>query len=106
MKSDLPDRSRRRFVCAGGSAALALPTGLLFSLRASAEDKLDPANPTAAALNYTHDATQSIRSSPDQTCANCLHYTGEDGAEWGHCAIFLNALVARDGWCTGWVLKT
>ncbi len=105
MRSRFPDRGRRRFVCAGGCAVLALPAGLLLGPGASAQDKLDPSNPTAAALSYTHDATRSERSSPDQTCANCLHYTGEEGAEWGPCAIFLSALVARDGWCAGWVPK-
>ncbi len=105
MRTGLPSRSRRRFVCAGGCAALALPAGLLLGPGAAAQDKLDPSDPTAAALSYTHDATQANRPSPDQTCANCLHYTEETGAEWGPCAIFLNVLVARDGWCAGWVPK-
>ena len=106
MSNGLPSRSRRRFVCAGGCAALALPASLLISPGASAQEKLDPANPVAAALSYTHDATQSSRPSADQTCANCLHYTDEAAPEWGPCAIFLNALVARDGWCAGWVPRS
>ena len=105
MRNGFPSQSRRRFVRAGGCAALALPAGLLLSPDAAAQDKLDPGNPTAVALSYTHDATQSNRPSSDQTCANCLHYTGEAGTEWGPCAIFLNALVTRDGWCAGWVPK-
>ena len=105
MRNALPGQSRRRFVCAGGCAALAFPAGLLFIPGASAEDKLDPSSPTAAALRYTHDATQSSRPSDDQTCANCLHYTGEADAEWGPCAIFPGSVVARDGWCMGWVPK-
>ena len=105
MRNGFPSQSRRRFVRAGGCAALALPAGLLLSPGAAAQDKLDPRNPTAVALSYTHDATQSNRPSSDQTCANCLHYTGEAGTEWGPCAIFLNALVTRDGWCAGWVPK-
>ena len=106
MRNGSPSQSRRRFVCAGGCAALALPTGLLLSPGASAQDKLDPSNPTAVALSYTHDATQSSRSASDQSCANCLHYSGEAGADWGPCAIFLGSLVTRDGWCAGWVLET
>ncbi len=105
MQNGLPNRSRRRFLRAGGCAALALPGGLLLSPGAAAQDKLDPASPVAAALSYTHDATQSSRPSPDQTCLNCLHYTGDESAEWGPCAIFPDALVARDGWCAGWVPK-
>ena len=105
MRSGLPSQSRRRFVCAGGCAAVALPAGLLLGTGAAAQDKLDPDNPTAVALSYTHDATQSNRPSSDQTCLNCLHYTADADAEWGPCAIFLNALVARDGWCAGWVPK-
>ena len=105
MRSSFPSQSRRRFVCAGGCAALALPAGLLLSPGVSAQDKIELDNPTAAALNYTHDATQSNRPSDDQTCSNCLHYTGEAEADWGPCAIFLGALVAREGWCAGWVPK-
>ena len=105
MPKSFSNQSRRRFICAGGCAALALPAGLLLARAAAAQDKLDPSSPTAAALSYTHDATQSSRPSPDQTCENCLHYSGEAGAEWGPCAIFPDALVARDGWCAGWVPK-
>ena len=105
MRNGLPSQGRRRFVCAGGCAALALPAVLLLGSGASAEDKLDPSSATAAALSYTHDATRSSRPSDDQTCANCLHYTGEGDAEWGPCAIFPGSVVARDGWCLGWVPK-
>ena len=102
MRNGFPNQSRRRLVC----AAIALPAGVLLGRNATAQDKLDPSSPTAVALSYTDDATQSIRSSADQTCANCLHYTGEAGAEWGPCAIFLGSLVAHDGWCAGWVPKS
>ena len=106
MRNHSPDQGRRRFVCAGGCAALVVPVAMLLGSAASAQDRLDPGSPTAAALAYTHDAAQSSRPSDDQTCANCLHYTGEAGAEWGPCAIFPGSLVARDGWCAGWVPKT
>lgn len=106
MSNASPNRGRRRLVCAAGCAAFALPAAALFSRIAAAQEQLDPSSPTAAALAYTHDATQSNRPSDDQTCLNCLHYTGDAELEWGPCAIFPGTVVARDGWCLGWVPKS
>lgn len=102
--------TRRAFIkiTAGAHVALAIPVATLLANRwAHAADlpQLDPANPVAASLSYTHDATDSGRASDDQMCGTCLQYTGEDGSEWAPCNIFPDSSVAAAGWCAAFVPK-
>jgi hypothetical protein len=65
----------------------------------------------AKALYYAENATQSpFRKSDVQFCHNCMLYSGQEGAQWGPCAIFSyrankynQALVVNaNGWCRSW----
>ncbi len=71
--------------------------------------KVEESNPTAMALSYVHDATQSPkRLTPEQKtqyCDNCLHYGETDVDDWGTCAVIPGYLVAAKGWCMVWVAK-
>ncbi|HSG04074.1 MAG TPA: high-potential iron-sulfur protein [Marinobacterium sp.] len=60
---------------------------------------LDPKNPQAAALQYTHKSTVEGKQ-----CWNCNLYQGGD-ADWGGCPIFAGKQVAGAGWCSAWVAK-
>lgn len=71
---------------------------------------LDPEDPTAQSMRYTHDASSvdpSSRANPaeDQNCANCALVQGEDGEAWRPCQIFPGKLVNADGWCSVWAPK-
>ena len=81
------------------SSPLLAPTVPL--ARASSESPLDPEDAQAKALSYVHDSPKS-----ESNCANCQLYTGAEGSEWGHCAIFPGKQVAASGWCTAWAQKT
>ena len=97
MKQDL---NRRKFLKTGVALSLA-PAALLTHNRAFAQSgQLDPENPQAVALAYTHESTVA-----GQNCANCQLYTGTASAEWGPCAIFPGQNVASAGWCKAWVAK-
>lgn len=97
MKQDL---SRRKFLKTGAALSLA-PVAVITSKGAFAQSgQLDPENPQAVALQYTHKSTVA-----GQNCANCQLYTGDASAEWGPCAIFPGQNVASAGWCKAWVAK-
>ena len=69
--------------------------------RAQDGEQLDPADPTAQALQYTHETPDASKP-----CMDCQLYTGEEGAEWGPCGIFPGKVVAANGWCVSWVAKS
>ena len=73
--------------------------------------KVEMDDPQAKALGYQEDAKLSpIRKSPDQFCQTCLLYSGQEGAQWGPCAIFSYRMnkegqplvVSANGWCRSW----
>jgi hypothetical protein len=71
--------------------------------------RLDPEDPQAKALSYTHDASTvdaAARPQPaeDQRCANCALVMAEEG-EWRGCQIFPGKLVNENGWCSVWAPK-
>ncbi len=72
--------------------------------------QLDPADPVAASMRYTHDASSvdaSSRANPaaEQNCANCALVMGADGDAWRPCQIFPGKLVNANGWCSVWAPK-
>ena len=107
-KNKLPE-TRRNFLKMGIISSVAIPLNALLieeqALAASHLPKLDLSNPTAQALNYTHDATQSQRTSDDQACRTCHQYAGDRSAEWGECNIFQENLVNSGGWCSAYLKK-
>ncbi len=73
-------------------------------------EKLDPADPTAQAFKYVHDAAEVdpadfLQPQAEQNCANCMLIQGNEGDEWRPCPIFQMKLVASAGWCTAWAAK-
>ena len=65
----------------------------------------------AKALYYVEDATKSpFRKSAGQFCHNCNLYSGQEGSQWGPCAIFSyrvnkhnqTLVVKANGWCRSW----
>ncbi len=111
------DNSRRRFLGKVLLGAAALPMGKVlldnqaFAAPAPAAGnapKLDPNDPQAKALNYTHDAKtvkNPARTADNQICATCMHFTADSKAAWGPCNIFGGKLVAGKGWCSAWAAK-
>lgn len=104
MKKRKAIPSRRDFLRKAGAGAAALATaGMLapkISLAAGHLPKLDPGDPTAKALEYTHASAKE-----GQWCNNCQLWQGGD-KDWGGCAIFPGKEVAAKGWCKSWVKKT
>ena len=88
--------TRRKFI--KSISALSVFPVLAPALAQAAQ--LDPENPQAKALQYTHQSPTA-----DKICGNCQLYTGDPGAEWGPCAIFPGQEVATAGWCSAWVMK-
>lgn len=73
-------------------------------------EQLDPADPAAEALGYTHDASdvdasEQIRYEEGQLCSNCTLFTSDSGEEWGPCSIFPGKLVNANGWCSTYTPK-
>jgi len=104
------DSSRRQFLNRLAVASASLPIVVLLgdvrTARAEEVAKMDPEDPMAKALKYVEDATQfEGRGDESAVCDNCIHYSGEAGAEWGPCALFQGKLVAAKGFCTAWVQK-
>mgnify|MGYP001954299818 CR=1 FL=1 len=72
--------------------------------------QLDPSDPVAQSMRYTHDASSvdaASRANPaeDQNCSNCALVQGEDGDAWRPCQIFPGKMVNADGWCSVWAPK-
>lgn len=61
---------------------------------ATAGERLDPASPSAQALQYTEES-----ETQGQTCANCLLFNQDSEA----CAVFPGVTVEPNGWCSAWV---
>jgi len=69
--------------------------------------RLEPSDPVAQSMRYTHDASTvdpSSRPNPaeNQLCSNCALIQGEEGEQWRPCQIFPGKLVNADGWCSVW----
>lgn len=71
-------------------------------------------DPTAIALKYKRDATQSERMSAarpglppeQQQCENCQFMLADLGeGEWRGCSLFPGKLINLNGWCASWTLK-
>lgn len=71
-------------------------------------------DPTAAALQYTHDATAANRAAAarpgkppeEQHCENCQFLLVDQGeGDWRGCSLFPGKLVNVNGWCASWTLK-
>jgi hypothetical protein len=100
---------RRRFLTLLTTGIAALPfIGLLGQRRVHAQElpKVEESDPTAQALSYVHDASQSDKAPAEQLCSNCQFYAGAEGEEWGPCALFPGKAVSANGWCTGWSQKS
>lgn len=95
--------TRRQVLLMSAGAAACLPLALVDGRLARAADmpQLDPDNPQAKALQYTHESPN-----PDKKCSNCQLYTGEPDAAWGPCSIFPGKQVAAEGYCSSWVAQT
>lgn len=113
MSSPASRQARRAFLKRAAIAAVVLPVGartLFQTARAQDLPHLDPSDPTAQALGYTHDASTVDTSKYPQfaqghVCSNCNFIQGEDGAQWRPCQLFPGKAVNADGWCISWVAK-
>lgn len=96
--------SRRSFLQKAGAGTVLVTMGGLVAHRDSSAaehlPKLDPGDPTAKALEYTHDSPKS-----DQFCNNCNFWQGGD-KDWGGCAIFPGKEVSAKGWCKSWIKQS
>ena len=105
--------SRRRFIkLATVSTALPLLGNIHPSIAADEMNKVPASDPAAIGLKYVEDAESAIRSdkmgiaASEQICGNCNFYKAGEDAAWGGCALFQNRLVAKAGWCVGWIPVT
>ncbi|HLT90168.1 MAG TPA: high-potential iron-sulfur protein [Woeseiaceae bacterium] len=97
---------RNSLVAVAGLAGLgALGVSPVTRVRAEDLPKVSEDDPTAQALAYTHDATTSARTDPNQFCNNCLYYKGTADDAWARCDLFPGKLVAGPGWCNAWTAK-
>lgn len=103
--------ARRQFLKLSAAAAAA---GVVVhpASKAQAQDlpQLDPSDPVAASMRYTHDSSSvdpSSRANPaaEQNCANCALVQGADGDAWRPCQIFPGKAVNANGWCSVWAPK-
>jgi hypothetical protein len=97
--------SRRRFI----SLVPLLGTAMLARAQAPAP-RVDPKDPTAAALGYVTDATRADKArfpkyAPGQACGNCALYQGKAGDAAGPCPLYAGKAVEAKAWCSAWVKK-
>lgn len=91
--------NRRNFLKLSGAGVIGLTLGGV-ALRATAQEKLSPEDPTAVALKYIHQSKLDGKN-----CANCMYIQGENGEDWRPCAIFPGKVVAAKGYCSAWLKK-
>ena len=102
--------SRRKFVKLSAiSASIPLLSQISGVTASSSMGKVPLDDPTALALKYVEDANTATRTDKmgvpgsEQNCGNCRFYKDSETPLWGGCALFQNRLVAKEGWCVGWV---
>lgn len=90
---------RREFLklSAATAGATLIP---LHTIHADEAERLDPDNPQAQALDYTH--TTPVEG---ERCDNCIHAHGDLEADWVGCNLFPNKKVAAAGWCNVWAAR-
>jgi hypothetical protein len=95
--------NRRAFLRVLGRGVIALPLGSLTiggHAFAAEGDKLNPEDPAAKSLAYSHQSTDSARR-----CGGCQFYTVAKDTSWGPCVIFPGKLVSTGGVCNSWYAK-
>jgi high potential iron-sulfur protein len=106
--------TRRRFLkllAVTPPVALALRVGSAQGQqKPAAMPHVEESDPQAQALGYKHDASKVDKKKfpnfkEGETCANCQHYSGKAGEQWGPCAIFPGKAVNAKGWCSAWAKK-
>lgn len=104
MKETQAIASRRDFLRKAGAGTALVAIGSVLSPRISTAaghlPKVDVNDPTAKALEYTHESSKE-----GQQCNNCQLWQGGD-KDWGGCAIFPGKEVSAKGWCKSWVKRT
>ena len=98
--------TRREFATRSALAAAAIGSGLsaLTPGRALAADdalitEIASNEMMITTLGYVNETPK-----PDQSCANCVLYTGPAEGS-GKCALFQQGAVAAKGWCKSWAAK-
>ncbi len=100
MTKSITRRGFLRYASFGLIAATAGSSVLSKAVRAEQANTISLDDPLAKALGYV-----SVSAVDGQSCDNCKHAKGAVGDEWTPCALFQMKLVAKDGWCKGWVAK-
>ncbi|MFI4895725.1 MAG: high-potential iron-sulfur protein [Steroidobacterales bacterium] len=90
-----------------GAAAAVRPSQ---SVHAAELPHLEPTDPAAKGLGYTHDA-KSVNAKafptykPGSICSNCSQFQAAASQAWGPCGVFPGKLVNANGWCQAYVKK-
>lgn len=82
------------------SAATAGVTIIPAQLVQAEDDRLDPSDPQAQALDYVEQTEVE-----GERCNNCIHANGDLDADWVGCNLFPNKKVAANGWCNVWAAR-
>ncbi|PWK92963.1 high-potential iron-sulfur protein [Fulvimonas soli] len=102
MSHEKDIESRRRFlkIAAGTTAAALVVGGVPRFARAADLPHLAETDPTAKALGYVEDASQTKdpKHKAGDTCANCQFYSGGPTG-YGPCQLFPGKAVSSKGWC-------
>lgn len=88
---------RRNFLKLSASTLVGITLGGT-ALHALAQEQVKADDPMAVAMKYVAKSTTA-----DQTCGNCMHFAKDAKGDTGGCAIFSGKLVAKGGWCAGWM---
>ncbi len=101
------DESRRRLLKRLTLGVALAPVAASLWRQALAADGplVSPDDPTAKALKYVSDVSQSKDAKPGSSCANCQFYQGAAGSAQGPCLVFTGKSVKATGWCSSWTKK-
>ena len=105
-------RIGRRSLLRLAGATIACAGTLGFRRLLAAQDALphlSDANPAAASLGYTEDASAVDSSKfpkhmPGQRCASCKYFQAAgSGGQYAPCRLYPGNLVNVNGWCSGYL---
>jgi High potential iron-sulfur protein len=112
MKHAYLFESRRDALHRIAAAALACLTAAPLRALLAAEPlpHLTDANPAAASLDYTEDAStvdagKFPKYQAGQHCANCKFFEAGAGAQYAPCRLYPGNAVNANGWCAGYAPK-
>jgi hypothetical protein len=93
----MENKNRRKFNSLLAKSVALVPAASLLSHNSYADDvvMIDPETGMGKQLKYVE-----VTPDPEKNCEGCVHYTAQEGKEYGACTLLPGGFVTANGWCS------